>query len=180
VRGVPRQLRGGAPGWPGAMARAGHRDGRRRSVTEARRGAYATSVAEEADPHSRRKRRIRLDGKHALSAKSKDKAWAHRLLKAAAAPHERKFLRVLDVARRIAGTGSLGVERYVVLVEGKGSPRQNYLLDLKAARPSATSVSLKAPQPEWPSEAERVVWVQSHMQAASPALLRAVNVEGRS
>src|SRR5262249_32604724 len=30
------------------------------------------------------------------------------------------------------------------------------------------------------SEAQRIVWVQSHMQAASPALLHAVNLEGRS
>lgn len=123
---------------------------------------------------------ISLDGKHALPAKRKDRAWAQRLLTMVAAPHEQRFLRVLDVARRIAGTGSLGVERYVILVEGKGSPHRNYLLDLKAARPSAMNVSLKVPQHEWPSEAERVVWVQRHMQAASPALLRAVNMEGRS
>ena len=32
---------------------------------------------------------------------------------------------MLDVARRIAGTGSLGVERYAILVEGKGSPDIN-------------------------------------------------------
>jgi len=40
------------------------------------------------------------------------------------------------VARRIAGTGSLGVERYVLLIEGKGSPDGNYLLDLKQALPA--------------------------------------------
>src|SRR5262245_18957473 len=122
-------------------------------------------------------RRIRLDGTRALPATRKDAAWVRRLLRAAAAPHERKFFRVVDAARRIAGTGSLGVERYVVLVEGKGSPRGNYLLDVKAAAPSAMNVSLEPPPPRWPSEAERIVWVQSHMQAASPALLRAVTRE---
>ena len=30
-----------------------------------------------------------------------------------------------------------GVERYVVLVEGKGSPDGNYLLDIEEAKPSA-------------------------------------------
>jgi hypothetical protein len=34
-----------------------------------------------------------------------------------------------DVARRIAGTGSLGVQRYVILVEGKGSTGGHYLPD---------------------------------------------------
>ena len=48
-----------------------------------------------------------------------------------------KFFEVLDIACRIAGTGSLGVERFVVLVEGKGSPDGNYLLDIKEAKPSA-------------------------------------------
>jgi len=125
------------------------------------------------------RRRILL-GKHALPAGRKEKVWARRVLKAAAAPEERRFLRVLHVARRIAGTGSLGVERYVVLVEGKGSPRGNFLIDLKAARPSAMNVSLAPPSSRWASEAERVVWVQSHMQAASPAFLRAVSLAGSS
>jgi uncharacterized protein (DUF2252 family) len=49
---------------------------------------------------------------------------------------------VLDIGRRIAGTGSLGVERYVVLVEGKGSPDRNYLLDIKEAKPSAMAPHL--------------------------------------
>src|SRR5262249_38857755 len=125
-------------------------------------------------------RRIRLDGTHALPAKGKEKAWARRLVQAATAPHARKFFRVVDAARRIAGTGSLGIERYVVVVEGKGSPRGKYLLDVKAASASAMNVSLESPQPGWSSEAQRIVWVQSHMQAASPALLHAVNLEGRS
>ena len=33
--------------------------------------------------------------------------------------------------------GSLGLDRYVVLVEGKGSPDGNYLLELKQCQPSA-------------------------------------------
>jgi uncharacterized protein (DUF2252 family) len=41
-----------------------------------------------------------------------------------------KFFKLLDVAQRIAGKGSLGIERYVLLVEGKGSPdgKEPYLL----------------------------------------------------
>ena len=46
------------------------------------------------------------------------------------------------MGRRIAGTGSLGVGRFVVLVEGKGSPDGNYLLDIKEAKPSAMTPRL--------------------------------------
>jgi uncharacterized protein (DUF2252 family) len=90
------------------------------------------------------------------------------------------FYRVLDVARRIAGTGSLGIERYAILVEGKGSPDGNYLLDLKQAIPSSLVPHLSIAQPAWSSEAERVVTVQRRMQAISPAFFRAVNMGRKS
>jgi len=128
----------------------------------------------------RGRRRIALDGKHALAAGRKDRVRVRRLIRAATRPDEREFLRVRDVARRIAGTGSLGIERWVVLVDGRGAPRRQYLIDVKAALPSAMGVVLAAPQPAWSSDAERVVWVQTHMQAASPALLRAVKAGMRS
>jgi uncharacterized protein (DUF2252 family) len=87
------------------------------------------------------------------------------------------FFRVLDVARRVAGTGSLGVQRFVVLVEGKGSPDDNYLLDLKEARPSALAPYAPRRQPRWTNEAERVVTIQDRMQVVAPALLHAVTLE---
>jgi uncharacterized protein (DUF2252 family) len=126
------------------------------------------------------RRRIRVDGRRALGATERERSWATRLVRAAAEPGERDFFRVLDVARRIAGTGSLGVERYVVLVEGRGSPDRNQLIDLKQARPSAMMAGSGVRRRRWGSEAERVVWVQTHMQAASPALLRAVRAGERS
>lgn len=76
----------------------------------------------------------------------------------------------LDAARRIAGTGSLGIARHVILVEGDGSPNGNWLLDLKSALPSALAAHAGR-QPPWPSEAHRVVEVQRRFQAASPWLL---------
>jgi len=94
-----------------------------------------------------------------------------------------KFFKVLDIARRIAGTGSLGVERYVVLIEGKGSPDGNYLLDIKEARPSALSPALTRlgiKQPDWADEASRVVGTQQRMQAIEHAFLEAVILGGRS
>ena len=88
---------------------------------------------------------------------------------------------MLDVGRRIAGTGSLGVARFEVLVEGKGSPDGNYLLDIKEARPAALAPRLARmgiKQPDWPDEAQRVVAVQNRMQAINHAFLEAVKLDG--
>lgn len=90
-----------------------------------------------------------------------------------------QFFKVLDVAHRIAGIGSLGLERYAVLVEGKGSLHHNYVLDLKEERSSALQSYLKLPQPHWASEAERVVSIQRWVQMMPPALLTAVELEGK-
>jgi len=94
-----------------------------------------------------------------------------------------KFFEVIDIGLRIAGTGSLGVERFVVLVEGKCSPDGNYLLDIKEAKPSAmlphlTLLGIK--QPDWPDEASRVVLVQKRMQAVDHAFLEPVKLNGLS
>lgn len=94
--------------------------------------------------------------------------------------HHPAFYNVVDVARRIAGTGSLGVDRYAILVEGKGSPDKNYLLDLKQALPSSIGKHLIVKQPKWGSEAERVVALQRRMQAISMAFLHPVVMDGKS
>jgi uncharacterized protein (DUF2252 family) len=88
-----------------------------------------------------------------------------------------KFYEVLDVAHRIAGTGSLGLDRYLILVEGKGSPDQNYLLDLKLARSS--SLQSPCPQPHWSNEADRITTIQFRMQESPPALLNPVLMNGK-
>ncbi|MES3014346.1 MAG: DUF2252 family protein [Pseudomonadota bacterium] len=87
------------------------------------------------------------------------------------------FYEVLDVARRVAGTGSLGVERYVVLVHGKGSPDRNYLLDLKASSASSLTPRLKAVQPKFASHAARIVAVQRRLQAVPMDFLHAVRFD---
>jgi len=93
---------------------------------------------------------------------------------------DQKFYKLLDIAQRIAGQGSLGVDRYVLLVEGKGSPDHNYLLDLKARQTSALHPYVKQPQPNWPDEATRVVTIQQMVQAVSPALLAVVKAADKS
>ncbi|SEA41762.1 DUF2252 domain-containing protein [Variovorax sp. YR216] len=125
-----------------------------------------------------RRRVLRADGKKALAASDQQRAMAVKVIhEFAAAQPNPKFYEVLDVARRIAGTGSLGVDRYAILVEGKGSPDGNYVLDLKQAMPSSLVPHLKkVEQPKWKSEAHRVVTLQRRVQAVSMAFLQPVVV----
>ena len=126
-----------------------------------------------------KKRRLLVDGKKALPASQVQHDRVEEFMRLFA-EHEPvpDFYRVLDVARRIAGTGSLGVDRYVILVAGKGSPDQNYLLDLKQALPSSLVPRLPMAQPACGSDAERAVTIQRRAQAIPMALLRPVRFVG--
>ncbi|MCU0550266.1 MAG: DUF2252 domain-containing protein [Leptolyngbya sp. Prado105] len=93
---------------------------------------------------------------------------------------EPEFYTVLDVMHRIAGTGSLGLDRYVILVEGNGSPNQNYLLDLKLSRTSSLQPYTPSPQPDWNSEAARIVAIQDRFQESPPALLNVLTLSDQS
>src|SRR5579871_3768649 len=80
-------------------------------------------------------------------------------------------VRILDAGFRIAGTGSVGVKRYVFLVQNAFNQKKFGLIDMKQAKPSSVQPFLKTDQPSWNSEAERVVAIQQRMQNISPALL---------
>lgn len=146
-------------------------------LRERSRPAYLASRTELKG----KRRRIRCDGVKALAASDEQRVAVTSFVEgfADSQPHP-EFFKVLDVARRIAGTGSLGVERFIVLVEGKGSPDDNYLLDLKQALPSSLLPQLKIRQPAWASEAERGVALQQRLQAVPMAFLHAVAIDGRS
>jgi uncharacterized protein (DUF2252 family) len=127
------------------------------------------------------KRRLCLDGVKALPAGAAEREHVSSILSGFAATHDNpEFFKVLDVARRIAGTGSLGLERYVVLVRGRGGVDGNFLLDLKYTPGSALAPYATLAQPAWANEAERVVAVQQRMQAISPAFLAPVTMGGRA
>ncbi|WGS53830.1 DUF2252 domain-containing protein [Paraburkholderia sp. D15] len=124
---------------------------------------------------------LKVDGKKALPVSDEQRAAVTAFMNQFAASQPNPaFYRILDVARRIAGTGSLGVDRYVMLVEGKGSPDGNFLIDLKEALPSSVTPHVRTPQPTWHSEAQRVVDVQRRNQAVSQAFLHAVDFNQRS
>ena len=81
---------------------------------------------------------------------------------------------VQDAIFRLAGTGSVGVKRYMFLLKNLDIKKKYLLIDMKQALPSSLAPYLKVKQPVWPSEAERVIAVQKRMQNVSPALLSPV------
>jgi len=136
---------------------------------------------QRTEPGKKQRRRIVCDGKRVLPVSDKARARAVAVIEHCAETHaDPRFFKVLDVARRAAGTGSLGLERYVVLVRGGGSPDNNYLLDVKLALPSSLEKHVSASQPSWASQAHRIVAAQARMQAVSTAYLHAVTRRGKS
>jgi uncharacterized protein (DUF2252 family) len=121
------------------------------------------------------KRRILIDGKRALPITESQRTKVTRQLdNFAKSQPDPDFFKVLDVARRVAGLGSLGLERYIVLVRGDSDG--NVILDAKEASPSTLAKFEKVRQPAWKSEADRVVAIQRRMQAIAPALLHAKKI----
>lgn len=77
----------------------------------------------ERTQKSGKRRALRIDGVKTLAASRKQRERIQVFMDGFVQEQPNpKFYKVLDVARRIAGTGSLGVDRYVLLVQGKGSP----------------------------------------------------------
>ena len=124
-----------------------------------------------------KKRLIHLDGKKALPVSIAQRASiAEFMVSFAQNQPNPAFFEVLDIARRIAGTGSLGLDRFAILVQGKGSPNGNYLLDLKRSVPSTLAGHLDLKQPRWPNEAQRIVELQQRIQAVPMAFLQPVQL----
>lgn len=133
---------------------------------------------------SGRRRHLKVDGVKALPATAAQKASVTRFMRGFASRQaDPKFFKVLDIARRIAGTGSLGLTRFVILVEGKGSPDKNYLLEIKQCRPSALLPRLNVlgiGQPTWPDEAARLAGIQRRMQSVDHAFLHPAKLGAES
>ena len=124
------------------------------------------------------KRQLRIDGRRALGVTTVQRKQIADCLRAfGESQRDPSFYTVLDVARRVAGTGSLGLQRYIVLVRGKGTPDGAMLLDVKEARASNLAPFAPTTQPVWPSEPIRIVTTQRRMQAIAPAFLHAVRIE---
>lgn len=86
-------------------------------------------------------------------------------------------LTVLDVAFRVAGTGSLGALRLAILVRGKGGKDGAWVFELKEEGVPSPSSFLTPPRLV---PAARVVTAMNACQAHPPKLLGAVVLDGRS
>ena len=146
-----------------------------RSLLDSLRARTRIEFLDARTEVSGKKRTLRTDGKKTLPASTAQRIQVTAFM-ASFAQHQTDpaFYQVLDIARRVAGTGSLGLDRFAILVKGKGSPDGNYLLDLKRATPSALVPHLAAKQPKWPSQAHRVVALQQRCQAMPMAFLQPV------
>jgi len=121
---------------------------------------------------------LRIDGRRTLRASKEEARRARRILEAYGEQgngHGQRFI-AIDVARRIAGTGSLGLERYAVLARPEKDPATLRMIDIKLSVPSvwADTLGSACSVAPWRSEAGRVVDIQRVSQAISPALLRGV------
>jgi uncharacterized protein (DUF2252 family) len=72
---------------------------------------------------------------------------------------------------RLAGTGSLGVKRYLFLLKSTNTKNKYLLLDMKQSRPSSVLPFVHVQQLNWENDAERITAVQRRMQNVPSALL---------
>ncbi|HZZ74338.1 MAG TPA: DUF2252 family protein, partial [Puia sp.] len=63
---------------------------------------------------------------------------------------------VQDVAFRMAGTGSLGLKRYLFLLRSNNREGKHMLMEMKQSMEPAPKKYIKTQQPQWTSESERV------------------------
>ncbi|PWT96469.1 MAG: DUF2252 domain-containing protein [Bacteroidetes bacterium] len=98
--------------------------------------------------------------------------------------NKRKFSKYKHLARdaayRVAGTGSLGLERFEILVEVRSATPKYFLLDMKEAKDSCISRRTRIKQPHWESQAERIIFTQELMQNVAPAVLTPVKFKRKS
>ena len=78
---------------------------------------------------------------------------------------------VQSVVFRLAGTGSIGVKRYLFLLKSTNTKNHYLLLDMKQARASSAQPFVQVQQLAWETEAARVIGVQQRMQNVPAALL---------
>jgi uncharacterized protein (DUF2252 family) len=112
---------------------------------------------------------IRKDDGRALDATAAWKKKISRVFKSTMAEIQ-PGVRVHDLAVRVAGTGSLGLRRFIVLARGN-KVQELQLFDLKQAQASALAPHVPFHQPKWKNEAERIVTIQSIMNYALPPFL---------
>ena len=175
LRGYQSAVESGKPRWvERAIADGAIRVLLRRAMRRTR-----VSLLERYTRVRGKQRAFRIDAVRMFAATNGERKALARLCRRLAADGlQTSFFHLQDAARRVAGNGSLGIPRFIMLVTGRGSPNGNFLLDLKFADASATARWSRLTQPDWSSDAQRIVALQGTMQAISPALLSTVEFDG--
>jgi uncharacterized protein (DUF2252 family) len=79
--------------------------------------------------------------------------------------------KVKDAVFRLAGTGSIGVKRYLLLLKSTNMKERYLIIDMKQSFPSSLAPYLSIPQPGWDTDAHRILSIQQRMQNMSASLL---------
>ncbi|MDB5006769.1 MAG: hypothetical protein JWP45_1162 [Mucilaginibacter sp.] len=88
--------------------------------------------------------------------------------------------KVKGVIFRVAGTGSLGLKRYLFLLKSTNTKNKYLLVDMKQAAPSSVQPFVDVKQLQWETEAERIISIQKRMQNVSASLLSTTVFRGES
>jgi len=119
--------------------------------------------------------RILIDQKKVYAVPDQQKQVVAAKVKAWFCAHlPNREVKVQDVAARIAGTGSLGVRRYILLLKAGG---KQHLLDLKQVGPSSLQPYTPVAQPTWPTQADRVTTLQDRIQQVTPKMLHVLRFD---
>lgn len=86
--------------------------------------------------------------------------------------------KVKDAVFRLAGTGSIGVKRYLILLKSTNTKERYLIVDMKQSFEASLSPFLSCRQPVWENEAQRIITVQQRMQNVSPSLLSTTKFRG--
>ncbi len=79
--------------------------------------------------------------------------------------------KVKGVIFRLAGTGSLGLKRYLFLLKSTNTKNKYLLVDMKQSATSSVQPYVQVKQLQWTTEAERIISIQKRMQNVSASLL---------
>src|SRR5262249_58285275 len=96
-------------------------------------------------------------------------------------PHGARILagyRIVDIAHKVVGVGSVGLRAYVALCEGS-SPDDVVFLQLKQARRSVIAPHVHGKSARHAHQGQRVVEYQQALQTVSDPLLGWTTVGGR-
>ena len=106
--------------------------------------------------------RIKIREGETYALRQNERSEAMRIFRAwAAQRREAPFFKILDLCGSLAGIGTMGHRRYLVLVQGGQRP---HLIDMKEPGPSALGAFYPELQPQWSCDAERVATVQKYTQ----------------